>query len=256
MNYIYLVKTFGLIGNPLEHSFSKKYFTEKFIKEGTKGNNYRLFPLEKASDLIELVQTDKTLCGLNVTIPFKRDVLALLDQIEAEANAIGAVNTIKIIRNIEEDTCKLIGYNTDVYGFKTSIMPLLKKMHLHALVLGTGGSARAVCYALKELGISCLQVSREPKNDEDLSYQELNEELIKQHTLIINCTPIGMFPDINLCPDIPFNSIGPEHLVYDLIYNPIETRLLKKCREKGAIIKNGMEMLELQAEKSWEIWNL
>ena len=133
---------------------------------------------------------------------------------------------------------------------------MLTKTHLHALVLGTGGSAHAVCYVLKGLGISCLQVSREPKNDEDLSYQELNEELIKQHTLIINCTPIGMFPDINLCPDIPFNSIGPEHLVYDLIYNPIETRLLNRCGEKGAIIKNGMEMLELQAEKSWEIWNL
>jgi len=250
------VKTFGLIGNPLEHSFSKKYFTEKFKKDGIKDCSYELFPLEDASELIELVQADKTLCGLNVTVPFKRDVLELLDETEEEAKTIGAVNTIRIQRNTDNDKPRLIGYNTDVHGFKTSLLPLLKKKHSNALVLGTGGSSKAVSYALNTLGISFLQVSREPKNDEDLSYQELNEELIKQHTLIINCTPIGMFPDINLCPDIPLNSVGPEHLVYDLIYNPAETALLKRCKGNGAQIKNGMEMLELQAEKSWEIWNL
>lgn len=250
------MKTFGLIGNPLEHSFSKKYFTEKFKKDGFKDCSYELFPLEDASELIELVQADKTLCGLNVTIPFKRDVLELLDEIEEEAKSIGAVNTIKIQRNMDNDKLRLIGYNTDVHGFKTSILPLLKNQHSNALVLGTGGSSKAVSYALNTLGISFLQVSREPKNDVDISYPELNEGLLNQYTIIVNCTPLGMFPNTDQCPDLPFNSIGPGHLVYDLIYNPAETALLKRCKGNGAQIKNGIEMLELQAEKSWEIWNL
>jgi len=249
------VKTFGLIGKSLEHSFSKQYFTEKFKKAGIKEVEYKLYPIKDVSELIELVQVEKSLCGLNVTIPFKADVLGLLNNIETEARSIGAVNTIKIERNAEQKAVNFIGYNTDVYGFECSLKPMLKHNHTAALVLGTGGSSRAISYVLNKLGISFLQVSREPKNNAGISYSGLDEVIIKQHNLIINCTPLGMFPNIEQCPDLPFNSIGTEHLVYDLIYNPKETALLKRCKEQGAVIKNGLEMLELQAEKSWEIWN-
>jgi len=249
------LKRFGLIGYPLSHSFSKKYFTEKFEKEGIDDAMYELYPLKNASEFVKLIQTDKSLCGLNVTVPFKTDVLEFLDQVEEEALSIGAVNTIKVEREADKKAFRLIGYNTDVHGFKISLKPLLKKGQNRALVLGTGGSSRAVTYALAILEIPFLQVSREPKSESDISYIGLNEGLIQQHNLIINCTPLGMYPDIDQCPDIPYDCIGPDHLVYDLIYNPAETELLKRCKEKGASIKNGLEMLEIQAEKSWKIWN-
>lgn len=250
------MKTFGLIGFPLDHSFSEHYFLEKFARIGIDDTIYQNFPLEHLDGLRELIEFEPHLKGLNVTIPHKKGVLPLLDAVDPIAEQIGAVNTINIIRDEDDPTdYTLTGYNTDAHGFKESLTPLLGEQHKEAIVLGTGGAALAVTHVLKELGIPFLQLSRNPKSELEMSYDFIDRGIMEMSKLIVNTTPVGMFPDVDACPALSLDGITSEHLVYDLIYNPEETLLLKKCKSSGAATKNGQEMLELQAEKSWTIWN-
>lgn len=242
------MRQFGLIGYPLSHSFSKGYFTEKFLKEGIDDCHYDIFPLESIGDFVDLCEQHKNLVGLNVTIPYKEKIIPFLDELNNEAAAIGAVNTIKFING------KKIGYNSDCYGFEMSLKPLLKPYHTNALILGTGGASKAVEYVLKKLGISFQYVSRN-KTANTINYDELDERIIHHSKLIINSTPLGMYPNIENSPDISYDFITDKHLLFDLIYNPEETQFLKEGKQRGAQTKNGLEMLYLQAEKSWEIWN-
>lgn len=242
------MKLYGLIGKSLAHSFSKKYFSEKFKKENITNCTYKLFEIENINQLTDITK-NSNLKGLNVTIPYKESVIIKLNAIDEIAEEIGAVNTIKI------ENKKLIGYNTDYYGFKKSLKPFLDINHNRALILGTGGASKAIHYVLKELNIDCLFVSRTPKNENEIPYKDINEYVIKHHQIIINTTPIGTFPNVNDLPDLPYHLLTQNHLLYDLIYNPLETAFLKKGKEQGCITLNGMEMLKLQAEKSWEIWN-
>ena len=258
------MKKFGLIGYPLKHSFSKKYFNEKFEKEGLKGYHYELLPLPNISDLPDLLRKEPELCGLNVTIPHKIGVMFYLDKISPEAREIDAVNCIKIVKSnpvesfFSGEMCmkrvQLEGYNTDVYGFEESLKPLLKKFHTKALVLGNGGAARAVFYVLKKLNIDFDIVSRRA-NPKQFSYEQLNQNIMEEHLLIINTTPVGTFPQVDEKPAIPYAYLTNKHLLYDLVYNPEETAFLKEGKKRGAAIKNGMEMLYLQADKNWQIWN-
>ena len=208
------------------------------------------FDLKSIVELDEIIKNTANLKGLNVTIPYKEAVMPMLDDLNKRARKIGAVNTIRITRYQ-----KLIGYNTDYYGFKNSIKPHLKKHHKHALILGTGGASKAIAYALKKLKIDYDYVSRSHKEGVKFMYSDLTDEIISSYTIIINCTPIGTFPDINKCPDIPYDAITEKHILYDLIYNPEHTKFLSCGDLKGATTINGLEMLRLQAEKSWEIWN-
>jgi shikimate dehydrogenase len=237
---------YGLIGYPLTHSFSPKWFMEKFAAEGIDAT-YKAYPLENIESINDLL-ANYPLRGLNVTIPYKTGVVDLLDHISAEVEVIGAVNCIDIRHG------QRIGYNTDVIGFENSLKPLFQAHHTKALVLGTGGAAKAVNYVLDKLGIERTSVSRN-KSDDTLTYEELTEDIIAAHTLIINTTPLGMSPDVDVAPAIPYDVITGEHLLYDLIYNPEETKFLQLGREQGAVTKNGYEMLVLQADASWEIWN-
>lgn len=246
------MRLFGLIGNPLEHSFSKTYFDHKFIAEKLEGCRYELFQLSDVRLIMQLPANFPELEGLNITIPFKRTVIPLLDAMDAIASGIGAVNCIKISR--ENEKTLLTGYNTDAPAFLKTLLPLLDSRHHKALILGTGGSALAVRHALLQLGIATQFVSR--TNDRRcLTYQDLTEEIIQEHLLIINATPQGMFPDVETCPDIPYKHLTSKHLLYDLVYNPGLTEFLRKGKLKGATVKNGLEMLHLQAELSWKIWN-
>ncbi|MEI8049119.1 MAG: shikimate dehydrogenase [Bacteroidota bacterium] len=247
------MRLFGLIGFPLSHSFSAQYFKKKFDNERISETEYRLFPLEDISMLPSLIYRLPDLQGFNVTIPYKSSILPYLDHISNEAAAIGAVNCVKIQRSTSE--INLTGYNTDVYGFRLSLIPLLKSHHRNALVLGTGGASKAVCYTLRDMGINYTIVSRSKQDEKQLLYSQLNQNLISDNLLIINTTPVGTYPETELYPDIPYQFLGNEHLLYDLVYNPAETRFLQKGREAGASTINGSQMLELQAEKSWEIWN-
>ena len=247
------MRLFGLIGFPLSHSFSAQYFKKKFDNERISETEYRLFPLEDISMLPSLIYRLPDLQGFNVTIPYKSSILPYLDHISNEAAAIGAVNCVKIQRSTSE--INLTGYNTDVYGFRLSLIPLLKSHHRNALVLGTGGASKAVCYTLRDMGINYTIVSRSKQDEKQLLYSQLNQNLISDNLLIINTTPVGTYPETELYPDISYQFIGNEHLLYDLVYNPAETRFLQKGREAGASTINGSQMLELQAEKSWEIWN-
>lgn len=249
------MKTYGLIGFPLSHSFSENYFSQKFKNENIGGCEYRLFPISTIEQLPELIRTNSSLCGLNVTIPFKKTVFAYLDELDTVAEKANAVNTISIIRNKNQTILK--GYNTDVYGFHKSLTSLLKPHHNSALILGTGGAANAVKYVLEELcGINdVLFVSRTPSTNKSISYSALTNEIIKQYTLIINTTPLGMFPGVNASPILPYSALTSKHLLYDLIYNPDKTLFLQKGQQRGAETKNGLEMLYLQAEQAWEIWN-
>ena len=252
------MKYYGLIGYPLSHSFSKKYFAEKFEKAHITGSHYELYPIENIDGLPDLLKQNPGLRGLNVTVPHKINVIKYLDCIESGAKEAGAVNCIRIINNDTERAgaehhLRLEGYNTDIYGFEMSLKPLLKEQHSSALVLGDGGAAKAVKCVLAKLGISYLFVTRKAQSN-SLLFTDLTPSDIKQHKLIINTTPVGMSPKIDECPQIPYEAITGEHLLYDLIYNPEETLFLKKGAEQGAVIKNGYEMLILQAEKSWEIW--
>ena len=247
------MRIYGLIGKSLTHSFSPKYFKEKFEKEGIKDTFYQLYPLETIDEFNYLISDYTEISGLNVTIPYKQSILHFLDYIEPAAKQIGAVNTIKF--EWENNRLKLSGYNTDYLGFLESIKPMLEGKNKKALILGTGGSSAAVKYALKLLQIEYKLVSRNPEGKNVISYDSLDEKLIKEHQIIINTTPLGMFPDILEYPDIPYNYLTKEHLLYDLIYNPEETQFLKLGREQGAKVQNGLKMLELQANYSWKIWN-
>lgn len=246
------MKLLGLIGYPLTHSFSKAWFTEKFAREGITGWAYELFPMEDISALPDLVKNNLTLKGVNVTIPHKESVLKYLDILDDDAREIGAVNTIAIERTKNGPVLK--GYNTDASAFERSLVRLLQPYHMNALVLGSGGASRAVQYVLKKLGIHFTLVSRN-KSGNNLTYGEVTPEIIYGYSIIINTTPLGMYPNIDNSPAIPYEAIGSTHLLYDLVYNPKETAFLKKGKERGAATKNGLEMLQLQAEKAWEIWS-
>ncbi|WP_313514063.1 shikimate dehydrogenase [Sphingobacterium sp.] len=246
------MKQLGLIGYPLGHSFSKKYYLEKFSNEGIKHIDYDLYPLSTIEEFPSLYLNNPEFYGVNVTIPYKQDVMQYLTELSDEAREIAAVNCIQIRH--EADGVKLKGFNTDAYGFEKSLEPLLKPNHSKALIFGNGGATKAVAYSLKKLGIDFKIVSR-TKSEDNLSYEDLSEELIQNTPLLINCTPLGTFPKTEECPALPYHAISSEHLLYDLIYNPEETLFLKKGKERGAAIKNGYEMLVLQAEKNWEIWN-
>jgi len=247
------MRLFGLIGFPLSHSFSAKYFAKKFETENISDSDYRLFPFEDISGITSFLEQNPDLRGFNVTIPYKVAILPYLDAITEAAESVGAVNCVKIDRNKSGVT--LTGYNTDVYGFRESLVPALKPFHTNALVLRTGGAAKAVCYTLDELGIKYTLVSRTGNEESILKYSQLSEGIIAGNLLIINTSPVGTFPDIDKCPDIPYQFLTNKHLLIDLIYNPAETKFLKLGLEAGAATLNGSKMLELQAEKSWEIWN-
>lgn len=246
------MRTFGLIGFPLTHSFSKRFFTEKFEDEGIENCKYQLFPIAQASELAELIEAQPSLNGLNVTIPHKLGVMPLLNDIDSAAKEIGAVNCIAIDQSGEKPFLK--GYNTDAYGFEESLKPLLKPHHKKALVFGDGGAAQAVKYVLEKLGIGYLSVVRNPAEGAIL-YSAVNAAMLQEYTLLINTTPLGMLPNLDSYPPIPYQHVTDQHLAYDLVYNPEETTFLTKCAAQGGTIKNGLEMLYLQAERSWEIWN-
>lgn len=244
-----LMYKFGLVGKHIDYSFSRAYFTEKFNTEDLP-HSYVNFDLDAISKFPEIVQNNTNLKGLNVTIPYKEAVIPYLDKLSKKAKTIGAVNTIKISKR-----GKLIGYNTDYYGFKKSIEPLLKSHHKNALILGTGGASKAIIYALKKLDIAYSFVSRTDAKENKFTYASLSESDIAAHTIIINCTPLGTYPKVDLCPDIPYQALTEKHLLYDLVYNPAETTFLKRGKAQGATICNGELMLKLQAEKAWKIWN-
>ena len=241
---------FGLVGKNISYSFSQKYFTEKFKQLGLNSYKFRNYDIPEIEEFpFILYHREEDFKGLNVTIPYKQSVIRYLDEIKGDALKIGAVNTIKIT-----DDNLLIGYNTDVYGFQKSIEPLLKNHHKKALILGTGGASKAIAFTFEKLGVEYTFVSRNV-GENSMLYSLLTEQIIAENTIIVNCTPLGTHPDIENAPNIPYNFISEKHLLFDLIYNPLETKFLREGKKRGAIIKNGLEMLEFQAEKSWEIWN-
>jgi len=241
---------FGLLGKNISYSFSRKYFSEKFQELGLNDYKYFNFDIPEIEEFpFLLYHKEDEFRGLNVTIPYKESIIRYLDEVDIDAKKIGAVNTIKVT-----DDNKLIGYNTDFYGFQKSIEPLLKKHHTKALILGTGGASKAIAYALNEMKIEYKFVSRKVAENMFL-YSMLTKEIMEEYPLIVNCSPIGTHPNINESPNIPYEFLTKNHLLFDLIYNPDETKFLAEGKKRGAIIKNGLEMLQLQAEKSWEIWN-
>ncbi|MDA3912109.1 MAG: shikimate dehydrogenase [Bacteroidales bacterium] len=244
------MREYGLIGYPLDHAFSRTYFTEKFEKEGVTDAKYHLFPLAEIAKLRKVLEAHPKLYGLNVTTPYKELVIPYLDDLDPVAFSIGAVNTIVIEHHSEGFFLK--GYNTDVLGIDKTCESL--NLPSKSLILGSGGSARAVRHSLKLQGLSGLTVTRHPSFDDHLGYDELNKHIIQEHKLIVNCTPVGMYPNVNRCPEIPFEFLTKEHICIDLIYNPKKTLFLQRAEAKGAIIKNGFEMLIEQADRAWDIW--
>lgn len=243
---------YGLIGYPLGHSFSISYFNQKFADEGINAK-YENFEIMSIDQLQEILDTNTTLRGLNVTIPYKEKVIEFLDCITPEAQAIGAVNVIRVIH--EGKNIKLKGYNSDVIGFTQSIEPMLdKKWHKKALILGTGGASKAINYGLKSLGLETVFVSRYQRPG-TIQYETITPEVVKEYNVIINCTPVGMYPHSEECPPLPYEAMDYHTILYDLIYNPDETLFMRKGREQGAEVKNGLEMLLLQAFASWEFWH-
>lgn len=245
------MRLFGLIGYPLGHSFSQKYFNEKFERDGIGDARYELFPIPAIGDVVEVLKQHPDLCGLNVTIPYKESVIPFLHELDETARAVGAVNCIRIRDG------RLTGFNTDVYGFEQSLRnhsgnawPASAK----ALILGTGGASKAVAYVLRKIGVDYQFVSRKGDGKQLLGYADLPQLDWSQYRLVVNTTPLGTYPKTEECPDIPFEQIFPQHLIFDLVYNPPQTVLLRRALEKGAHVKNGLEMLELQAEKAWKIW--
>lgn len=238
---------YGIIGYPLGHSFSRAFFTEKFQREHIDAE-YVNFEIPSADMLPGIVQANPNLRGLNVTLPHKEAVIPMLDELSDEAKEIGAVNVIRVRDG------RLKGFNSDIIGFMDSIRPLLYPWHQHALVLGTGGASRAIRVGLQRLGIEWTYVSRTPAPGR-LTYSELTPQLMEHYQVIVNCSPVGMFPHVDACPDIPYQLLTDRHLLYDLVYNPQETLFLKRGAERGAAVKNGLEMLHLQALASWRFWN-
>lgn len=246
------MKQFGLIGYPLSHSFSKKFFTEKFEAEQILNCNYELYPITNIELFDSLLSDEPELSGINVTIPYKVQVLPYLDQMDEAAEKIGAVNCIHITQKNGQRWLK--GHNTDAYGFEESLKPLLEPHHRKALVFGDGGAAKAVKYVLDKLNIPFQIVTRK-SSAISILYDQVDEALLREHTVLINTTPLGMSPDTNSCPEIPYQFLTDRHLAYDLVYNPEETYFLKQVKDRGGKTKNGLEMLHLQAIRSWEIWN-
>lgn len=243
------MRKFGLLGKSLQHSFSKNYFEKKFSDLHQGHDQYENYELQDLSGLHNLFQTEN-LCGLNVTIPYKEQILNHLDELDPLAQEVGAVNCITLRNG------KTKGYNTDIYGFSQSIKPFLDVNHERALLLGTGGASKAVAYALKKIGVQTFSVSSDAakKSENTFLYADLNKQIMSAFRLIVNTTPLGTFPDVTECPDLPYEQLTANHFVYDLIYNPSETLLLQKAKQQGATVMNGLSMLQLQAEKSWEIW--
>lgn len=242
-------KVFGLIGKNIGYSFSKKYFTDKFENEGLQNCSYENFDLQIITQFPVIIKNNPSLKGLNVTIPYKEKIIPYLDKLNKKAAKIGAVNCIKITKK-----GKLKGFNTDYYGFKKSLQPLLQPHHKKALILGTGGASKAVAYALEELGIMYTFVSRS-KKENVLHYKYINATTFDNYQIIINCTPLGTFPHVEEYPPIPYDYFTNNHIAFDLIYNPEATTFLNFAKARGAQTKNGYEMLVFQAEKGWEIWN-
>lgn len=244
------MKLYGLIGYPLGHSFSKKYFEEKFAREGLSNCAFELFPLKEIGEFKALLSEEESLHGIAVTIPYKEAVMQFLDEVDPAAQAIGAVNCIRFSKG------KLKGCNTDVIGFEQSLLPMLRPHHTKALILGSGGSSKAVKFALAKNNIEYKIVSRSPNEQAAaISYKDLDAAIMADYHIIINCTPVGMYPDEHLSPEIPYGLITEKHLLYDLTYKPEKTRFLEQGEDRGASIKNGFEMLVLQAEENWKIWN-
>ena len=247
------MKLFGLVGYPLGHSFSKGYFENKFVSEDIKDADFLNFELESLDGLRELINRNPQLKGFTVTIPHKISMLPIVDEITDEVRKIGALNVVKIKR--QNNKIHLTGYNTDVFGFEKSLLEQIQPNHKQALVLGKGGSANAVGFVLKKLGINCLFVSRSTKDENTISYSNLTEEIIHSCLLIINTTPLGMFPEVETCPNIPYQYLTDKHFLFDLVYNPEQTLFMQKGTEQGARVCNGYDMLCYQAEEAWEIWN-
>ena len=246
------MKRYGLVGYPLEHSLSPQYFNEKFKRFGISDSRYDLFPLDTIEKFGAFINSYSDLQGFNVTIPYKSAIIPYLDKIDPAAEIIGAVNTVKVEHS--DSSIILTGFNTDATAFRNSLKPLLKSCHKRALILGTGGSSKAISFVLNELAIPHIFVSRNEQQTGSIQYQEITSELISENYLIINCTPIGMFPDSN-APPIPYKYLSNKHLLYDLVYNPEKTEFMINAERMGALAKNGMEMLHLQADAAWEIWN-
>ncbi len=244
-----MIDTFGLVGYPLGHSFSQVFFTKKFKQEKISAQ-YLNFEIDNINKLLPIL-SDSSIKGFNVTIPYKETVIPYLDSISKEAQLIGAVNVVKVSQENGKATLK--GYNSDIYGFTESIRPLLESHHKKALILGTGGASKAIKFGLEKLGLQTLNVSRSLKQGA-IFYSDINQEILTQYTVIINCTPLGTYPNTEQYPDIPYEYINSSHLLYDLVYNPEVTTFLKKGVKQGATIKNGLEMLQLQAIKAWDIW--
>jgi shikimate dehydrogenase len=245
------MRKFGLIGYPLGHSFSKKYFTEKFSREQIEGCSYENYPLTNIIQISGLI-SDNEIEGLNVTIPYKSSVINFLDKTDPEAEKVGAVNVIKIIRT--SGKTELTGFNSDITGIMATLGPVLNPEIKNALILGTGGSSKAVCHVLKKINIHYTLISREKKPG-CLTYSDINSEILEDNRLIINTTPLGMYPDTEGKPDLNYNLLGPAHILFDLVYNPEITLFLKMGKERGCTILSGIKMLHSQAERSWEIWN-
>ena len=245
--------TYGLIGYPLGHSFSRKFFTEKYEKEGIDAQ-YLNFEIPSIEEFPNIIKNNPTLKGLNVTIPYKQQVMQYLDDISEEAKAIGAVNVVKCQLSTVNCQLHLTGYNSDVIGFVNSIKPLLKPHHKKALILGTGGASKAIHYGLtKKLSMETLFVSRTAREGM-ITYEEVTSEVLKEYEVIVNCSPVGMYPHVDECPALPYEAMNENNLLYDLVYNPLETLFMKKGAAQGATVKNGLEMLHLQAIASWEFW--
>lgn len=238
---------YGIIGNPLGHSFSKGFFTEKFAREGIDAE-YLNFQIPEIGKLTEVLQENPELRGINVTLPYKTEVIPFLDELSNEAREIGAVNVVQI-RNGH-----LKGFNSDIIGFTRSIQPLLKPHHRKALILGTGGASRAIRVGLNRLGLEWKYVSRTPR-ERMITYEDITAETLREYEVIVNCSPVGMFPKVDECPAIPYEFLTQDNLLYDLVYNPENTLFMKKGALQGAVVKNGLEMLHLQAIASWEFWN-
>lgn len=248
------MKTFGLIGYRLGYSFSKGYFADKFKELGLNDHEYVNFELDSINEFPAIFETEKEIGGLNCTIPYKQDVMSFLDEIDDEAKAVGAVNTIKVIENDGKRILK--GYNTDVIGFRNSLEPMLNAMHKKALILGTGGASKAIKHVLDKLNIEYISASIEDElSEKEIRYEDITGDLVNECKIIINATPLGTHPNVKTCPSLPYCSITNEHVLFDLVYNPEVTKFMKKGLDKKAKVKNGLEMLHGQAEAAWAIWN-